>query len=251
MNGTSVSLLERARHVTAEIAEVDALERASQHAGLVKTRATQLGDPADRLVVAAGWLRELRQRGVSVPVNATQATVLRHHVVEMRDRYAADPESLTAPDADMKFAFLEPLRRFPGDLEAAIRAAWAGWVAEQVPMPPSGLLETFEHVPTAATQVERIRQLTQRIEALSASLPKSDADFDEVARIGRVLRETLATFVGIPQDVQVFIRHALAGEARLAQFTPTVQAWLKEHGWEDAVRIQLRWARSSWSSISR
>ena len=235
-------MLERSEQLAAEVVEINALGAIAHQAEAIRSRATQFEEALAELRLRAGSARQLRDRGMGVEAEVQAAVGVRHSLSQLLDAVTADPAVILGAK-DIQPKMLAPLGRIAASLQEAANQAWGRYVRQRLPAVSGDLLDALSRVPALRPKVEDFRGLRDRALTSAARAPSKAAEFDVmevlIAQCNEAWRDLDAR--DIPQDVLVFFREVTAPRgASLLRLTPTVLAWLEEHGLVEAFGIRIR-----------
>lgn len=215
-------------------------EGQSQTRGFV-TRAESLHGPAEELAPLLVNLRLFRRHSVSFPSTLPAARTLADLLATIAEEFQADRSSILAPSQERKAIFWDPLRLYPGRLAAVLREAWSARVGEALPAIPDDLLAVLGAVPGMENGVARIRELQWQAQALTSTLPRTDAELERPAKLAADIAAEWNQLSGgdVPESVLMFLREATAGGAAFADYVPEVRDWMRARSLENTLVIRV------------
>lgn len=201
-------------------------------AGTFHERAEALAAPARALAQLQETYRLLCKHGVSPSLPAATLHSLRGQAWVVKGEFAANQESILGADPQRFNTFWKPLKGLPEEVESALKVAWRHWCDQTVPGGDEELLKTLEKFPAFRNPVHVIRQGQVEKRGLSMTLPGEDATFTTVKSLGERMRKAWELLHGAQVSAEVldFLKKAVAKEATLADYTPTVMKWVEDNG---------------------
>ena len=213
------------------------------------TRAAALETAAKRLASAAAAATALRAAGVPAVLEAGRLRALRERARDAATAFEADPASITRP-GETRPTLWDELPAVANVAETALREAWQRHVDARAATEAAPWLDTLADVPQLRTAIALFRQIQRAVQEERAKLPTLPADVARLDRYVARLQEAWQAIrvelqdpegAGVSQEVIDFLQHAMSPEgARLAELTPAVARWLRDHGAVPSVRIYLR-----------
>jgi hypothetical protein len=235
-------LLERARDLTAKIAQYQKLKGAADESEQFHTRADQFARAAERIARVRQGLEKLSTAGVDVSFEPSDGAAYAVKAKTLRAALQANPAAINDPPFDLKHEFVDRLAGIATAADEAMREAWTAYVAKRAPFGSDDVLSALAVVPQFRASVAKIRRCRVDISALGNGLPADPGA--AVARMDALLKEHDTAWAelsadDIPANVVDFIRAAAGAGAPLKGFTADVQAWLAERDLLTAFRIRL------------
>jgi hypothetical protein len=222
-------LIDRARVLTARIAELQELKILANEAERFRTRAEQFENPLEALrPLGAAW-RLLQMRGISFSLDTPYIAGLRSQLQKALTSFRSDRSSILEANQEFHHQFLVPLRQYPDRLKESLLSAWRGHLETKRPRVPEDILSILWNITDFRDQVTNIRMLSRKVDEFSALLPESEGVVDESERVCSRLTAAWVNLQGdgIPQDVLEFIKKASNEGSAFAGLTRNVFDWLK------------------------
>lgn len=234
-------LAEKAAALAAQIGDLENQRRRTEKAQLYKNRADLLSVPAQKLTPLARVRVLFRERSVKVNLDEGLLYGLTAKVKQLAEAYDKDPESITAPDDQLRHTFWDPLKTFPTTVDGALKSAWSSHIDQVLPTGNPDLLTVLKRVPGFIAAVQEIQKGAQRAQELQATLPQSATAFEEVDQLAMKLKAAWDQLHGdeISPAIRQFLLDASQGKATLEQVTPEVKDWLTRHKLLKAFKVTL------------
>ncbi len=231
-----MQLLTKAESLRKEIDQLRALKETANYAEGFETRLNNLS-PVQELQVLMPIYQALKENGVTINFDnfdkvKALVLVLQTHLMNIQERYQADPQTILATDEALGNGFWKPLKQLPKKLEAAFKSAWAGHVNNVLPSLDNEILSVLAQIPDLQQQVVDIQRHYQEAEVLSKQLPRDDSAFQCLDALVSLLTTQWQNLQGggIPNDVLDFLKDCADRGAGIEAMTPEILAWLKERG---------------------
>lgn len=218
-------------------------ERLSEEVRALGARIEQLETwerEAKGLVPAAKELKEVGRPSSSL----RDAGNLKRSAARALDDFRANPQSIRRPDLVAVNVFWREAPRQLATLGAAIGGEWRDYVNSSMPEYQPDVVRVLAGNNATTVQADLV-QFARRAEAAAGRLPADDSEARAVRDLAREAGAVMQQFdlQALPAEVQAFIRAALADSATLDLLTPGVQAWLRERGVAQSVRLSFAPAR--------
>lgn len=232
---------EQIAKLRASIAELESLRSQAGRADGYRKRAEALAKPARRLRTLAATARLMRQRRLSVRIQAPSLPHIRRELAALQAQFAQDPDSILKGDNQRQYAFWKPLAALPDQVEEQLKRVWVQWIRATLPGGQDELLQVLERFPAFAGAVREIRTCARQAELLAQQLPAEEADFDAVLALARRMRQAWDQLAAadLSDEVKRFLLKASEGKATLADLTSPVLAWIQGHHLLGAFHVSI------------
>lgn len=222
-------LIDRARVLTARIAELQELRNLANEAERLRTRTEQLENPLDALRSLSATWRLLRAQGIRVSLDKPSIALLRSQLDGVSATFHSNPRNILEANQEIHRRFFIPIQQYPTRLKESLLSAWKEYLEAKRPRVPDDILSILWNITDFRDQVTNIRILNRRVDELSAALPETQGIMEEAERVCSLLTEAWRNLQGdgIPPDVLQFIKKASDEGSSFEDLTRSVHDWLK------------------------
>jgi hypothetical protein len=222
-------LIDRARVLTARIAELQELRNFAADAERFRTRTEQLETPLEALRSLGATWKLFQMRNIPVSIERPYIAALKSHLQKALANFRTDPGNILEANQEFNYQFIVPMRQYPERLRESMLFAWQGHLDTKRPRVPEDILSILWNIMDFREQVTTIKRLNDRVDELAAVLPKSQAVIEEAESVCNGLTEAWRNLQGdgIPHDVLEFIKKASNQGSSFVDLSMSIHDWLK------------------------
>ncbi len=239
-----MSLLERSQQLCRNIESLKTSRTLASQVEAIRVRADGFEQVGAKLHAVTQRTEALRSRGVSVPIDVSSASGVRHYIEAWRSEVAKDPSAaIGAGGQTVKPRMIDPVVKIADGLQAAAAAAWQTHAKEKLPRINSDTLNILEGLPGQKMAVNSFRELHRRVLDLANVLPSNVGEYERFYILAEQCAKAWDDLDAndLPDAVRRFLREAgSAAGATLKTLTPEVLTWLDQHGLAETFRIKAR-----------
>mgnify|MGYP000847631656 CR=1 FL=1 len=235
------TLLQRCQGLDAKLKSLTLAMRHANDQNLIQQRTQEWNDRNQKLKVLKSRTACLTLAVEDAKMVSSKRSALRQNagMILARLQQNDDIKELTR-DAAWK-RLLKSSEGLSENLEAAGRKAWRTYLEEQGTLEDPGALRL--RTPPTPQNDDALRTYQGSHTAYEAiarrSLPRTAEDLAQLATHVAACRQAFARLTfDLPAEVKRFYEAINAGTATLAQVTPSVLAWLAEHGHLERFRVR-------------
>jgi hypothetical protein len=239
-----MSLFERSERLGRDIESLRSATTLASQVEAIRGRADSFEQAASKLRAATQRAEALRARGVSVTIDLSSASGIRHYIEAWRADVSKDQSAVIgAAGQTVKPRMIDPVVKIADDLQTAAAAAWRAHAKEKLPRINNETLNLLEGLPGQKVAVKSFRELHRRVLDLADVLPATAGEFERFDTLAEQCANAWRNLDAsdLPDAVRRFLREAgSAAGATLKALTPEVLTWLDQHGFAETFRIRAR-----------
>jgi ribosome recycling factor len=235
------TLIERIRELTNQIRAQEDTKVSEDEAKGFRTRAKELSDPSNAIIVPTRRLELFKTMGIPVEVPLGNALELKKIIDKLSTNYASDPRSILGSDPSWRYETRNQLAKLANRAGEEATRAWQKYLADIRPPVNQGIMLILRNSPSHAVHANRLQELNTEFNELMDRLPTEIEEInrpEELAEEMRLASENLPP--DVPEPVQELFRSMNAHKATAADLTDEALTWLRENDLLESLLISWR-----------
>ena len=237
------TLIERIQQLSEKINLLSNSQVTEDEATAFRTRAEELSQLSNNILVPAKLVELFRARGIMVETPVTQSRQLKDTIDEKATQYHANPRSILTSDVNWRHVTRPRVAQLTERVDEELSVAWRNHVSKIKPTIDQGLMIVLRSSPAYAAHADQVHALSSGLDQLANRLPRNLEDINRPEALATALiRATENLPTDIPEPVRELFVAINRRTATAGHLTDEAIAWLREREMLDTIAVSWRFS---------